>query len=684
LNISLDHAICYDCETLPNVFTLNAQGLHSDFNSTWEISEFRDDRFYLFQWFDHLYRNQIPMLGFNNVYFDYAVIHWLKNNPNATVAQIYEFAMNIINSQNRFGNTIWDRDRFAPQIDLFKIYHFDNKAKTTSLKALEINMRSEKVIESDLIGKRVTPQQIDGELIPYNKHDVAETKKFALNSLSAINFRIGLMSEFGVEVLNWNDTKIGEKILEKKIGQEICYYQDENGRKQKRQSPRNRVALSEIIFPYISFQNPEFARVLAYLKTQVLTPEEIIDTEGNVNLGDTIKTKGVFAGLKAHVGGVDFHFGTGGIHASVTAQHVKAGNGVIMRDIDVAGLYPSIGIVNGLYPEHLGEPFVKAYASLPAERKEWQKKKGKKCPEANSLKLAGNGAYGKSNDKFSVLYDPKYTMTITVNGQLMLAMLAERLITVPTLQLIQANTDGITYLIREEYEPFAKQICRDWEALTRLTLEDANYSDMWIRDVNNYIARSLDGTLKQKGAYWHPEAGARYFESISEAQPPAWHKDLGNLVSIKAAVAAMVHGVNPETFIRAHTDKFDFMCRVKVGRADTLTLAGREIQRTSRYYVARQGGVMVKTSHPAEGNRLGDFKRASKITDLEFQRVTQEIGPGVWDARIHTKNKSRYEMRETAIQAGWQLALCNDANDFSFDNLNYQWYLNEALKLIVR
>ena len=126
------------------------------------------------------------------------------------------------------------------------------------------------------------------------------------------------------------------------------------------------------------------------------------------------------------------------------------------------------------------------------------------------------------------------------------------------------------------------------------------------------------------------------------------------------------------------------MCRVKVGRADTLTLAGQEIQRTSRYYVARQGGVIAKTSHPADGNRLGAFKRASKVTDLEFQRVMQEIGPGVWDERIHTKNKSRYEMRETAIQAGWQVALCNDANDFSFDNINYQWYLNEAMKLIVR
>ena len=684
MTLTLDNAIVYDIETLPNVFTFHAQALNADWESTWEISHCRNDAAQLLQYFDYLYRTQSPMIGFNNVHFDYPVIHFIKNNPQATVAEIYQFAMNIIGNKDQFAKIVWERDRFAPQIDLFKIYHFDNKAKSTSLKALEINMRSDLVLESSLIGQSVSAQQIDSELIPYNKHDVSETKKFAIASLPAIKFRLDFMQQFGVEVLNWNDTKIGEKILEKKLGEDICYSRDASGRKQKRQTPRDRVALGEIIFPYIHFQNPEFQRVLAYLKSQVLTPEEIIDTDGNATLGDTIKTKGVFAGLKANVGGLWFHFGTGGIHASVLSQHVRAEGKLIIRDIDVASLYPSIGIVNRLYPEHLGEAFVAAYASLPAERKEWQKKKGKKCSEANSLKLAGNGAYGKSNDKFSFLYDPKYTMTVTVNGQLMLAMLAERLATVPTLQIIQANTDGITYRINEDFEPHAAQICRDWENYTLLTLESVDYSDMWIRDVNNYIARGVDGSLKQKGAYWHPEAGDRYFDSISEAQPPAWHKDLGNLVSIKAAVAAMVHGINPEVYIRAHFDKFDFMCRIKVNKSDVLRHGGKQMQRISRYYIAKEGAALVKTSPPTEGYEIGQFKRASKITDFDYAKVMQEIGPGVWDARIHTKNKSKYELRETTVQAGWNVAMCNDASHFSFDNINYQWYINEAEKLIIK
>ncbi|MDT9702205.1 hypothetical protein, partial [Streptomyces sp. P17] len=113
----------------------------------------------------------------------------------------------------------------------------------------------------------------------------------------------------------------------------------------------------------------------------------------------------------------------------------------LIRDIDVASLYPSIAIVNDLAPAHLGHSFVVEYANLPKERKEWQAKKGKKCVEANSLKLAANGTYGNSNSEFSVFFDPKYTITITVNGQLMLAMLVEWLLTVPTIRIIQANTD---------------------------------------------------------------------------------------------------------------------------------------------------------------------------------------------------------------------------------------------------
>jgi hypothetical protein len=667
-----DQAIVYDIETLPNCWTLSAEALHGDWRSTWEISEFRDDRYQLFDWLHYLHTFQIPMIGFNNVGYDYVILHYIWTHPNCTYADIYAKNQEIFASQgdNRFGLMIWANERLAPQVDLFLVHHFNNKAKTTSLKALQINMRSRTVVDSPIVfGQPITETDRDTKLIPYNVHDVTETKQFAHYSMKALLFREGLIPQFGVDVLNYNDTKIGAKILEQRLGDHVCYDRS-SGRRVMRQTARYKIALADIIFPYIRFSNPEFQRVLAYMQSKVLTPDDLDDPDA------VIKTKGVFSDLSAHVGGLEFHFGTGGIHGSVPPQRVVASEDWLIRDIDVTGLYPSIAIVNRLAPAHLGDVFVDEYAKLPQERALY----AKGTVENASYKLAGNGTYGNSNNKYSPFYDPQFTMTITINGQLMLCMLAEWLLAVPTFQIIQINTDGITYRIHRDHEPQAVEIQTQWQEYTKLTLEDVSYSHMWIRDVNNYIARDTKGKLKQKGAYWHPTPGEGYAASISEASPPSWHKDLGNIVSIRAAVAAMVHGIDPETYIRLHSDPFDFMCRAKVTKADNLYLGGVEIQRTSRYYVALNGAQLTKVAPPK--GPPGAFKRAPKVTEADYNKRMAETG-GAWCETVCTKNKSKYDAVTTSFEAGWLVAECNDAAAFRWDNVNYAYYVAEARKLII-
>jgi hypothetical protein len=667
--IFLDHAICADCETLPNVFTLNVQGLFSDLDMTFEISHFRDDRRELLAWFEYWRATETPMVGFNSLGFDYPVLHYIWTTPGCSVEGIYEFAMGIINSFSKFGHQVWQDDRFCPQIDLFKIHHFDNRAKSTSLKALQFAMRSESVMEMPLpFGQALTEQEVRNVLIPYNKHDVAETKRFALFSLDAIKFRMQLSATLQGDVLNFNDSKLGSKILEQRLGRELCYED-----RQPRQTIRTAIALADIIFPYIEFSNPEFSRVLAWMRTQTLTPDELSES-------DAIITKGVFKGVHATVGGLDFHFGTGGIHGSVEASRWAADAEWGIYDIDVAGLYPDIAVKNRLYPEHLGERFVEEYAKLPIERKEWQEKKGKKCAEANSMKLAGNGTYGNSNNQFSCFYDPKFTMAITINGQLMLCMLAEWLLAVPTLQIIQINTDGITYRARREWLEHTRILQSLWERRTRLTLESVEYSRMWIRDVNSYVAESLDGKLKQKGAYWFPRV---FPNDISNAQPPAWHKDYSAQVVIKAAVEHMVTGQDIERFVYSHSDPFDFMLRAKVDRSSSLWIGDQQQQRICRYYMATSGGAMKKVSPPAKGAQVGDYKRRNGISDAEYHGVLSTLEPGAWDERIHTKNKSRYVVREMGIEAGYLVTECNVASRFNLQNVNYDWYIEQARKLVI-
>lgn len=683
MTFTLDNASAYDIEVFPEVFTLHMSMLHNSTSATWEISPFRDDRRDLMTFFNWLRSMRAVMIGFNNIHYDYPIIDFFYRNPNATPAQLYAKSMSIIEGNDRFGHVVWADDRFAPQCDLFKIHHFDNKAKSTGLKALQINMRSPSVVDMPVAnGSILSQDQVNNLLIPYGCHDVDETKKFAWYSMEAISFRVSLVPQFGVDVLNWPDTKIGEQMMIDRLGKELCYDYS-TGRRKTRQTTRNRIAFNDIIFPYVRFDNPEFQRVLVYLRGQVLTADELASLGSDTP--PRVVTKGVFTDLKAHVGGIDFCFGTGGIHASVSEQRIVATDDWLIRDIDVASLYPSIAIVNRLSPAHLGARFTEVYSQLPQERKKWQQEKGKKCVEANALKLAANGVYGKSNSPYSVFYDPQYTMTITVNGQLLLCMLAEKLVTVPTLKLIQVNTDGITYYIHRDHEPTAAAICKEWEKLTALTLEDANYSRMFIRDVNSYIAESKDGSLKLKGAYWSPDP-LDYVGSISSAQPPAWHKDLGNVVSVRAAVAAMTHGVDPATFIRLSTNPYDFMCRIKVGRNDVLRHGGQPVQRNTRYYVATTGAELVKHAPPT--GVPGAYKKKNRVSQALYDRVMQETG-GRWDSRVNTgkankpETQGRYTERTTNIQAGHKVVVCNDVADFDFSTVNYDWYINEARKLII-
>lgn len=680
-------AVVYDEETICNCFTLTAESIDKEDRHTFEISARINDTERLVMWCYALRDHRIPMIGYNNLGFDYPILHFIIQNSHILVglpgdqaaAMIYEKAQEIIRSQDRFGTMIWEDQRVVPQIDLYKIHHFDNKAKRQSLKGLEFNMRSASVLDMPVPHELpVSAEDTDRYLIPYNGWDVGETKRFALISAEAISFRRDMLAQIKGDVLNFNETKIGKEFLIQRIGEDICY--NWTPRKSPNQTIRSSIAMTDVIFPYIKFDHPEFNRVLDWMREQVLTSADLENVGDEVNTVARVSTKGVFTDVHAVVNDFRFDFGTGGIHGSVNNRAYVATDDWPIEDIDVTGLYPSIAIQNRLYPQHLGERFVDEYAKLPIERAKY----AKGTTQNGAIKLGQNGAYGDSNNPYSPLYDPLYTMRTTINGQLMLCMLAEKLMQLPTFEMIQINTDGMTYRIHSSMKAQAKAIQTEWERLTQLNLEAATYRRMWIRDVNNYVAEDFKGKLKLKGDYWYPNGAAYdggWTEAISKAGPSAWHKDLGAQIVQRAAVAAMVHGVDPYHFMMTYRDPFAYMLRAKATAGSTLYINDQPQQKTTRYFISTNGGRLHKISLPT--GPIGDFKRKNKISDLEFVTVMKDIGPGVWDGRIHTANKSRYEMVDTAFQAGYLVTECNLADRFRFDQLNYGWYLEMSRKLII-
>jgi hypothetical protein len=599
----------YDIETYPNVFTLAIE--HADAPLRWlfEISDRRNDSSEICQFIYWLKDINARMVGFNNLGFDYPVLHMLVRMGRATPYQIYEKAMSIIDVQgdSKFNNHVYPSDRIVPQIDLFKIYHFDNKAKTTSLKSLEFNMRSDNIKDLPFpVGSVLVDPQID-VLRQYNQHDVEQTKRFYHQSEKMVLFREELTKKYsGKDWLNFNDTKIGKEyfVMELEKAFVPCYEFGPHGRKPL-QTVRPVVHLRDCILPWIDFKRPEFSRILHWLKQQSIT-----------------ETKGVFKNLTATVNGFEFVFGLGGIHGSVDSEIVESDDEYAIIDLDVTSYYPNLAIVNGFYPEHLGKQFCLIYKHLFEQRKQYPKKSA----ENAMLKLALNGVYGDSNNQFSVFYDPQFTMSITLNGQLLLCKLAEMLLEIEGIRIIQINTDGLTVQVKRSDTGRIEQIKTLWQQQTGLSLEQAIYKTMFVRDVNNYIGLFEDGGTKRKGAYeWNAE----------------WHQNAGGLVIPKVAEKVLVESAPIRETVENWPDKMDFMLRTKVPRNSYLQWGEGQVQNTTRYYVAKGGHPLVKWMPPLKG---------------------------------------KTEWRKIGVESGWNVQVCNDIADATLP-VDYDYYVERIEKL---
>jgi hypothetical protein len=642
----------YDLEVFPNCFLFSGSFDGQDQIYTFEISFRRNDRDALLSHLSYLENLGVYMVGFNNLGFDYPIIHDLLLNPFVfTLERAYQLCQKIINTdfRARFVHVIRLKDRLISQIDLWKLNHFDNQNKSTSLKALQFVLRLQSVEDLPFEPSTyLTSEQID-ILIYYNHHDIKATKAFGVHCIHLIEMRKELLDAgiLGGDALNFSDVKIGTEYLVSKIGRNKCY----SGSKPN-VTMRNIIHFKDIILPKIFFRSEVCQNVLDWYKTKYYAVGAKKKNDVNYTM---------------NMGGIDYYFGVGGIHGSVERKVFRANEKYRIIDIDVSGMYPAVAQANGFYPEHLGQDFVRAYRQLSADRKQY--KKG--TPMNAVLKLANNGAYGNSNSEYSPFYDTQFTFSVTVNGQLQLLQLAEILSMIPGLQLIQANTDGITaYIPRDIYWLF-KAWCDDWEKMTNLSLEEVEYNTVWIRDVNNYIAQRKDGTVKRKGAYFYPTKWEDY--------EGYWNKDYSAIIVQKATSEMLVNGQDPLSIMKLSQDPFDFMLREKTPANGEIRIGNQKCSKTVRYYVSTQGQPMIKTMQPT--GPIGTYKRKNKLSDDYYEKILASIPPGTWDERIHNKKQSKYEITEQRVVAGWLVKECNDASKFNWDDVDYKYYLEEVEKL---
>ena len=557
----------YDLEVFKEIFTATFIDKDSDETKVFVITKDRDDRK---EFFNFLSNEVIALIGYNNLHYDSQIIEYFLKNRNSTTQQLRDYSDLIILSENRRPDyPEWKLT--IPQLDLFKINHFDNKNRRTSLKWCEYGMDLENIEE--------IPDTLDLEsVLYYNLNDVIATKKLYYLSKPLIETRKSLTKKYQLNMMNYSNTKIGSELL-------LHLYclktnKDKNLVKQLR-TPRDIMYGKDIVFDYIKFESYEFNQILKYFKNQIITSTKKSKDEDELN----IKYKNF-----------EYVYGKGGIHGSLTNVCITSDEENIIIDADVSSLYPNIAIANELFPEHLGKEFFEVYNDDIVKVRIAEKKKKELGDKAivDGFKESANATYGNSNQEHSWLYDPLYTMRTTINGQLIITMLCERLVNeIPKLQMIQANTDGITVKFNKKYIDLYYQICNEWMILTKWELEYAEYSKMVIENVNNYLAVYTNGKTKCKGRF--------EFENIP------LHKNKSYSIIPRAIYNYFVKNIAIEDTIRNHKNIYDFCAGVKAssspekGKSKFVLyqvidgkLERKKLSKIVRYFVSKRGGYLIK------------------------------------------------------------------------------------------
>lgn len=297
-------------------------------------------------------------------------------------------------------------------------------------------------------------------------------------------------------------------------------------------------------------------------------------------------------GKKIVIGDTTYKLGIGGLHSQESSVAHIPGKGEVLRDLDVTSYYPSIILVQELYPEHLGVKFLDVYRSIVDRRVE-AKRNGDKVTDG-SLKITINGAFGKLGSKYSFLFAPQLMTQVTMTGQLALLTLIQ-MVEDTGAKVVSANTDGIVVRHHESLRNDVDDVVRQWERDTGFNMEETEYLALYSRDVNNYMAIKPDGT-KGKGIF--AESGLM--------------KNPNAQICYDAIKANALDHIPIEQYIRDCTDITAFLVvrTVKGGAIKD----GEEVGKVIRWYYSTDTDTPI--TYKTNGNKVPKSEGGKPLMDL--------------------------------------------------------------------
>ena len=641
----------------------------------YRFSIFEDDDSELYPLLNWL-QYEADYFGYNNNKYDRLMLSALLmyynqfDKPSKLIEFLYDTSQRIIRNsdndvlwQDNFTNMLMKNRLNFRDLDLFQIFRLDHFHK--SLKQTSINIKWYNLLEyhmppiSELDvnyyyrlteNRGLSIEQLNRlyrnsferylhpawkkEMEEYNDNDVFICCELVRMNQEEIRLRYMISKEYEINVLSASRSTIADKVI-------VKLYSKFTGLHPKRfidtKTIRRKIEVSEILSDKIQFLSPQLNDLLQSLRSLVLRGE-----------------KGEFERTFTYAG-TSYTLATGGLHSNEIPAIYVADDKQTIVDRDVTSYYPNLIRSLKVCQKHLNpKAWFRIADTIVDERTEHKhlaKDKSlslilqiKHFTAAACLKIVANaGIFGKMGSEKSFLCDKKAMYKVTINGQLFLLMLIERLEDAG-IHVISANTDGIVTIVPKGLEETADNICHWWEKHLGLELEFTSYSKYITEGVNSYLTVKTDGKKKFKGRM-NPKM---YLEDLS--------KGYNSPIVAKAVTEYFINGTPVMETLRNSKSILDFCRTQNVNRKYYIEythvvdhkMVVEEVQRNTRFYVSLTGGSLMKV---------------------------EILG---WDENNQPK------LKKSSLCAGQRVTVCNlvEDKDISELNINYLYYYNECMAII--
>jgi hypothetical protein len=614
--------IVFDIEVLKNVFTCTCKNTDTKQITVFEISPRRVDIQGLVTFFYEDYY----FVGYNNIHYDNPILNYIimlynkhyfnSYSTRELTESVFRMSQLVIDKNSDFD--LWKEYKYARNflsIDLLTMLY--SKALRVSLKEMQVTMQYKNVEEFVVDWHQDLPEKDIDRLISYNINDVESTEELLYRCKDLLELRIETEKDFGLPCLSLDRVNLGDRLLQLKV-------MEKTGLNKKQlenmKSPANYVDLEKVIFPWIKFESPILQKKLTDMKNQHnVSPGR----KGYINTF-------MFGEMKVTIG-------VGGIHGDNGTCIIKPNEDELLLDSDVNSLYPSLMRMYHLYPPKLKNVLGQIFPQIIDDRLEFKRTGQKNKNETYKYML--NGVSGKMQDETSWLFSPFTVMQVRINGQLLLLMLAERLLKLGC-KLYQINTDGILYKLKKSKYEELQQVLKEWEKLTMLTLETEEFTQFYQLAINDYFGVEPNNKIKKKG----------FFLTDIELG-----KGLTPKIIPEAIINYFVHNIPVEDTIKSCKDICKFLQAEKTGKQWTVEYNEQIQQRINRFYVSNSGYYLWKW-------KLDDAGKKS------YQIMLKDHG-----VRLHNKFYSDEDLQ-------WKYSQGETFQ--SIYDIDYQYYINQCIKVI--